>query len=130
MVDGLIKVESKYDFGTTLEKAIAAIRKRNITVFSVIDHRKNATDAGLELGNETLIIFGNAQAGTKLMQDKPSIGIDLPLKLLVSEEDGKTVLRYYNPLHLGKVHQLDKNLDVINNISGMLGSIVDEAARK
>ena len=130
MVDGLIKVKSEYDFNTTLSRALSAIKNRGITIFSIIDHRKNAEQAGMNMESSTLIIFGNPQSGTKLMQDKPSIAIDLPLKLLISEEDGKTIIRYYNLLHLAKTHSLEKNLDTINKVSGLLNSIVMEAAGK
>ncbi len=130
MVDGLIKVTSEYGFAETFQRAQNAIKSRGMELFSIIDHRKNAEDAGLELGECKLLIFGSANAGTKLMQDKISIAIDLPLRLLISEEEGKVVLRYYNPLHLAKVHKLDSNLDTINKVSGALNAIVMEAAKR
>lgn len=130
MADGLIRVRSIYDFETTLGNALAAIKNRGITIFSVIDHGKNAKEAGLELRKSALIIFGNAKTGTVLMQDKPSIAIDLPLRLLVDEEDGKVMLRYYNPLYLAKKHEIDKGLIAINKISGLLNQIVMEASGK
>ena len=130
MVDGLIRVSSEDAFDTVLKRAKAAIEKRNIRIFAIIDHRKNAEEAGMDMDNATLIIFGSPEAGTKLMQDKLSIAIDLPLRLLISREDDKTMLRYYNPLHMAKEHKLNRNLDVINKVSGLLNAIVMEAAGK
>ena len=130
MVDGIVKVSSEDAFDTVLERATAAIEKRGIHIFAVIDHKKNARDAGMDMDNATVIIFGSPEAGTKLMQDKLSIAIDLPLRILISSEDNKTMLRYYNPLHMAKEHKLDRNLDVINKVSGLLNAIVMEAAGK
>ena len=126
--ENIIKIASAYGFAETLSKALDAIRKRDITIFAVIDHKKNAGEGGVEMPDATLIIFGNAQVGTKLMQDKLGIAIDLPLRLLVGAENGKTVLHYYNPLYLAKEHQLSKNPDMINKISGLLNAITMEAA--
>ena len=106
------------------------ISQHRLVVFAVIDHKKNARDAGMDMDNATVIIFGSPVAGTKLMQDKLSIAIDLPLRILISSEDNKTMLRYYNPLHMAKEHRLDRNLDVINKVSGLLNAIVMEAAGK
>lgn len=130
MVDGLVKVTSEDSFDTVLRRATSAIEKRGIRIFAVIDHRKNAEGAGMAMDDATVIIFGSPEAGTKLMQDKLSIAIDLPLRLLISSEDGKTILRYYNPLHMAKEHKLDRNLDVINKVSGLLNAVVMEAAGK
>ena len=130
MTEGIIKVISEYGFEETLSNVMESIKEHGITIFSVINHKKNAEEVGLSMANATLLIFGNAQAGTKLMQDKMSIAIDLPLRLLISEEDEKVVLRYYNPLYLAKMHQLDKDLDVINKVSGLLNSIVMQASGK
>ena len=58
------------------------------------------------------------------------VAVDLPLRSLISSEDNKTMLRYYNPLHMAKEHKLDRNLDVINKVSGLLNAIVMEAAGK
>lgn len=130
MVDGLIRITSNYGFDKTLSNAIEFIKMHDIEIFSLIDHKKNADGVAMDLNNATVIIFGDPKAGTKLMQDKASIAIDLPLRLLISEEDGKVYIRYYNPLYIAKMHKLDKNLETINKISGMLNTLAMSAAGK
>ena len=75
--------ESSVDFSATLGRALAAIERRGLTVFATVDHAAGARDAGMELDDETVILFGNPQGGTPLMQADPRIGIELPLRLLV-----------------------------------------------
>ena len=53
---------------------------------SRIDHAAGAREAGLELADEDLLIFGHPRTGTPLMIASPSIAIDLPLKVLVWED--------------------------------------------
>ena len=127
MAEGIIKVTAKKDFDAVLESILDSIRRRGITIFGIIDHRKNAEEAGMRLENSTLVIFGSPKAGTKLMQDSISISIDLPMRILVSGADGDVTMRYYNPLYLAKMHGLKDSLDAINLISGLMYDITREA---
>ena len=69
-----------------------------MTVFARIDHRAAAEEVGLSLRPTELLIFGNARAGTPLMQAAQTIGIDLPLKALVWQDaDGTTWFAYNDP---------------------------------
>jgi uncharacterized protein (DUF302 family) len=64
---------------------LSAFTGHGIKVFVVIDQRAEASAAGLNMPPTTLILFGNPKAGTPLMLARPQSGIDLPLKVLVSE---------------------------------------------
>src|SRR5262249_18534229 len=76
---------------------------RGLTVFARIDHAAGAAEVGLSLPPTWLLIFGNAKAGTPLMQSAQTIGIDLPLKALVWQDaSGKTWLSYNDPAWLAK----------------------------
>ena len=78
-----------------------------MTVFARIDHAAGAAAAGLPLRPTELLIFGNAKAGTPLMQANQAIGIDLPLKALVYEDAaGKVWLSYNDPHWLAQRHEL------------------------
>ena len=84
--DGLITIESRYGPEETMNRFEAEVRARGLTVFAHIDHAAGATAAGLALRPTELLIFGNARAGTPLMQSHQTIGIDLPLKVLVWQD--------------------------------------------
>jgi uncharacterized protein (DUF302 family) len=76
----------------------AAVRAKGMTVFARIDHAAGAAEVGLALRPTELLVFGNARAGTPLMQAKQTIGIDLPLEALVWQDaSGKTWLSYSDP---------------------------------
>jgi uncharacterized protein (DUF302 family) len=78
-----------------------------MTVFARIDHAAGAAEVGLPLRPTELLIFGNAKGGTPLMQAEQVIGIDLPLKALVwQDEAGVTWLSYNDPTWLARRHGL------------------------
>jgi uncharacterized protein (DUF302 family) len=102
---GLITLHSAHDFATTLARLTAALEAKGIAVFARIDHAAGAARAGLSLRPTTLLIFGNPAAGTPLMQDAQTAGIDLPLKILVWEADGVN-LSYNDPAWIAARHGL------------------------
>jgi uncharacterized protein (DUF302 family) len=66
-----------------------------------------------------LIIFGNPKAGTPLMIAAPTLAIDFPLKVLVSEDtNGKVWVSYNSPLYLKERHNIPDIL--LKNISGIV----------
>src|SRR5262249_59751021 len=85
----------------------AEIKAKGMTVFARIDHAAGAAQAGLSLRPTEVLIFGNAKAGTPLMQSNQTIGIDLPLKALVWQDAvGKVWLSYNEPSWLAEPHGL------------------------
>jgi uncharacterized protein (DUF302 family) len=67
----------------TMDRLMACIERRNLTVFSRVDHAGGARAVGLELGDEEVVSFGDPRVGTLLMQADPTIGYELPLRILV-----------------------------------------------
>lgn len=105
--------------------------EKQIKVFDVIDHAKEARDSNLELRDEVLIIFGNPKVGTFLMQEKQSIGLDLPLKILVWEDENHTTnISYQDPIELGKVHGIEKHQDILLKLKGFIEELIDSIKNK
>lgn len=114
----------------TVEEAVNKIKSflviRGITLFSVIDHSGEAEAVGMKMPDTKLLIFGNPKGGTPLMLASPSIAIDLPLKLLVTEEaDSKCSISYNSPQYLQKRHQIPS--DLMQNIA-VIEALAAEAA--
>jgi uncharacterized protein (DUF302 family) len=106
--DGLITIKSRFGPEETMNRCEAEVRSRGMTVFAHIDHSAGAAAAGFSLRPTELLIFGNAKAGTPLMQSAQSLGIDLPLKALVWQDaSGIAWLSYNDPVFLASRHGLD-----------------------
>jgi uncharacterized protein (DUF302 family) len=89
VIEGLVTAASRTDPAQTLERLVAAIEARSLTVFARIDHAAGAAAAGLTLRPTQLIIFGNARGGTPLMQGEQRLGLELPLRVLVWQDEAQ-----------------------------------------
>jgi uncharacterized protein (DUF302 family) len=108
VADGLITIKSGYGPEETMNRLEAEVRSRRMTVFAHIDHAAGAAAVGLSLRPTELLIFGDARAGTPLMQSNQIAGIDLPLKVLVWQDAaGIAWLTYQDPVFLAQRHNLD-----------------------
>jgi len=93
--EGLVSVASRHSVAETMERLLAALKKRDFTVFARIDHAAAAAAVGMPLRPTEVVLFGNPKGGTVLMQDQQRAGIDLPLKALVWQDaKGKVWLSY------------------------------------
>lgn len=115
--DGLVTLESEYSVKETADRFESIIKSKGLTLFTRIDHQKNATGVNLALRPTEVIIFGNPKAGTALMQCAQNVAIDLPQKVLISEDAQKRVfLSYNNPEYLKARHNIQGCDKVINNL--------------
>ncbi|MEM7802544.1 MAG: DUF302 domain-containing protein [Chloroflexota bacterium] len=126
---GVKSIVSDNDFETTLANVRAEIESRPLGIFGEVDHKANAESVDLELGPTTVIIFGSPTVGTQLMQENQRIGLELPLKMLVWEDDCGTVrIDYTRPNFLKNQFRI-RNIDpVFDNISSVLEAIATGAA--
>lgn len=127
--DGLTTLESKHGPKETMDRLAAAVTARGMAVLARIDHAEAAAKAGLELRPTEVLIFGNPKAGTLLMQAAQTIGIDLPLKALVwQDEAGKTWLGYIEPAFLAKRYDADTGTDAVQGaMSAAIAAVAQEA---
>lgn len=130
MPEGLTTVASDYDPRETMDRLVAAVTDRGMQVFARIDHEAGAAAAGMSLRPTELLIFGAAKGGTPLMQAVQTIGIDLPLKLLVWQDAlGSTRVSYNDPIWLAQRHGLGREHDtVIDALTAALEAIVKATA--
>ena len=104
---GVIDLPCNRPVGETVDKLESLLKTKGIKIFSRIDQAAEARATGLTMRPTVLLIFGDPKAGTPLMNQHPSIAIDLPLKALVWESaEGKVWLSYNSPEFLQQRHSL------------------------
>ena len=123
-VDGLISLRSNVGPKQTIDHLKAELAASGLTVFAEIDHAAGAAAVGLDLRPTTVLIFGNAKGGTPLMQAAQTIGIDLPLKMLVWQDAaGATWVSYNDPAWLAQRHGIAGQVKTVAaNMSAMLSA--------
>lgn len=98
----LVTQESKYSVTDTVERIQSYLAARKVPVFATYDHAANAEGVGLTLRPTQVVVFGNPAVGTKLMQERQAVAIDLPLRMSVWEDEGNRVwVGYPNMKALG-----------------------------
>jgi uncharacterized protein (DUF302 family) len=103
--DGLVAIKSPHSAQETMNRLEATVKARGLNVFARIDHAAGATKVGKTLRPTELLIFGNPQGGTPLMECAQTAGIDLPLKALVWQDEAAQVwLGYNDPAFLAQRH--------------------------
>jgi uncharacterized protein (DUF302 family) len=109
--NGIISLPSNHSVDDTVEKLKESLQARGVTLFALIDHSGEAEKVGMKMPPTKLLIFGNPKGGTPLMLASPSIAIDLPLKILVSQDAaGKVWVSYNSSAYLKERHGLPENL--------------------
>jgi uncharacterized protein (DUF302 family) len=123
-MEGLTTIPSSLGPKETMDRLVAEIRAKGMNVFARIDHAASAAEVGLKLRPTELILFGNARAGTPLMQSVQTVGIDLPLKVLVWEDTaGKTWLSYNEPSWIARRHGVRNAEQVVSKMGAALSAI-------
>jgi uncharacterized protein (DUF302 family)/uncharacterized membrane protein YidH (DUF202 family) len=124
--NGIVKVVSNHPVDQTVEKLKGILQAKGVALFALVDHSGEAEKVGMAMRPTKLLIFGSPKAGTPLMQAAPSIAIDLPLKILVAEdEQGKVWISYNSPEYLQERHDLPK--DLLQNIA-VVKTLAEKAA--
>jgi uncharacterized protein (DUF302 family) len=127
--EGLTTIKSNHATKETMDRLEADVKSKGLTVFARIDHAAGAAQVGLPLRPTELLIFGNAKGGTPLMQANQEIGIDLPLKILVwQDQEGTTWLSYDEPSWLATRHGLGHSSEASVNTLGKVVNALAAAA--
>jgi uncharacterized protein (DUF302 family) len=101
----------------TVSKLTGMINTRGMKLFAAIDQSAEARQVGLSLRETVLVIFGSPAAGTPVMAAAPLAALDLPLKVLVWDDEGQTKVSYYAPAALAARHHLGP--DLAGNLAGI-----------
>jgi uncharacterized protein (DUF302 family) len=128
-VEGLITRPSRRSVRETIDRLAAELAAKGVTIFARIDHAAGAAAVGMSLRPTELLIFGNAKAGTPLMQLSQAIGIDLPLKALAWEDAaGKVWLAVNDPAWLARRHGLADDSAPVQAMAAMLSGLAKTAS--
>lgn len=127
---GLKMMTSEFSVSEAVSRMATQIEREGWHLFARIDHAKEARDKGLELRPTELILFGNPKIGTLLIQDRQLSAIDLPMKVLVWEDEkGHVHIAYNNPEWLKDRHGLT-DIETINKIAQVVEDVCLAGSRK
>ena len=121
----MIIIKSPYQLNETLGRLLKVLVEHDMTIFAIVDHSGGAAQFDLSMPDTKLIIFGNPKVGTDLMLTDPNFSIDLPLKIVLRNNNGETEIFYqsigelatrYNVSELNEnIKKMDKNFEKLIN---------------
>ena len=108
---GIVDVASQHSVDETVKRLQGILSSKSVMLFALVDHSGEAARVGMKMRPTKLLIFGSPKAGTPVMLAAPSIAIDLPLKILVWEDEaGKAWVSYNAPEYLKERHNVPAEL--------------------
>ncbi len=114
---GIITKLSHLPVAETVAKLTGMINAKGMRLFAVIDQQAEARQAGLDLRETTLVMFGSPAAGTPVMAAAPLAALDLPLKVVVWADEGQIKVSYYSSAAIAARHHLSAEL--AGNLAGI-----------
>lgn len=124
--DAVVTKLSPWSMADTVSRLSAVIAARGMEVFAVIDHSGKAKYAGLDLRNTKLVLFGSPSAATPVIEAAPLAALDLPLRVVVWEDEFQTRVSYPAPAAVARRHGLSGALaDALASIDAVIGAVID-----
>lgn len=123
-------VRSSLSFATVRDNVIKFLDEKKLALFAEFDHDKNAQEVDLTLLPTTVLVFGNPTVGTKLMQDFSGIGMELPLKVLISQDkDGVVWLSYQNLFEVFAPYGVQENHPIVGKMQELLAGLANTSTK-
>jgi D-alanyl-D-alanine carboxypeptidase len=121
-------LESCYPVGTTTDRLAAFLLAKGVDIVARIDHSAAARKKGLALPPTEVLVFGNPAVGTSLMLSRPSVALELPLRVVVWQEaDGTVWVGYHDAADLARQHGITDRLDTIEAMNAGLAAALSHA---
>jgi uncharacterized protein (DUF302 family) len=127
--DGLIVTKSDHSAKATMDRLESLLKQKGMTIFARVDHAAGAAKIGKQLRPTELLVFGNPQGGTPFIECSQTVGIDLPLKALVwQDESGQVWIGYNDPAYIAQRHGVPQ-CPAIEPLKKAVAGFVAEAAQ-
>jgi len=129
--DGMIHQMAPGSGADTVDAFTKVLESKGATVFATVDHAKGAAKADMDLAPATLVIFGNPRIGTPLMQAAPTMGADLPLRVLFYEDaDGMTHIVYHDLDKVAAEHGIAADHPALAKAKGAMKNLTAAVAKQ
>ncbi|WP_311335124.1 DUF302 domain-containing protein [Capnocytophaga sputigena] len=130
----MIKPYADFESPLAFEETVAALQKtlnsKGITIFATIDHQAAAEAVGESMQPATVLVVGNPKVGTALMQENPRLAIELPLKILIYEEDKTVNIRYEKIAAIAEKYHIKQNFATAEKIDSAMQQLIKLAIGK
>tara|TARA_Y100001949_G_C15711107_1_gene210962 strand:- start:87 stop:536 length:450 start_codon:yes stop_codon:yes gene_type:complete len=121
--------KSKKGVDETTQSIVQLIKDRGLEYFETVDHDKIAKERGIEIPPTKVILFEDSALTSKLITCQQTTALDLPLKILVWEENEDVYIGFINPSDMEKRFMLNDCHDTIEALSRLMIRLVTDVMR-
>ena len=126
----LVTTSSAHSVAESVEILKTAIGEMGLNIVAEGAHAQAAGRNDLELRPTYVLLFGNPEVGTKLMQADQGAGLNLPLRMLVWEnKEGKVMVSYHDPIELQENYQLSGQKETLENMQEVLKKLAQKVSK-
>jgi len=127
MVEAVITAESPYTVEETIENLKMAIADQNFTLIRTDYVEHGFVDEGQENKKQVVLHFCNFSFLFEALAIDPRIGVFLPCRVTVTEEDGKVQVATINPMRLSGLFNNDELQAACREMTGIYQTIIEDA---
>lgn len=120
----LIVFNSAYSVKESLDRLESVLQEKKVKVFARFNHAQEASEVGLVLEDVEVLVFGDPEVGTFLMQEDIRIAIALPLKVLAWQSASGTKLAYEDPAIVAKFYDIIKHQSIVTKMQAFMDAII------
>lgn len=129
LADGhMMRVEAEGSVSEVADRLSAKVEGAGAKVFARVNHGGGAASVGMDLADAELLVFGNPKLGTPALQADIRAGLILPLRVLVFDDGGQTVMLYETPAAMFEGYDVPADAEVVKMMTGALGKLTGAAA--
>lgn len=107
----------------------ANIKKSGLVYFETVSHDAIAAERGVKIGQMREVLFEDGGLTTSLIECQPTTALDLPLKILIWEENGDVYIAYMDPRFMKKRFMLSGCEEIVDKMGDLLARVVVDAMR-
>lgn len=128
--DDWVVRESSVGVETTVERLQEAIVRSGSKVLAVFDHREAAQEVGLDIAQSTVVLFAKPKSATPIIAQNPRAAIEMPQRILVWEEEGRTYVGFVSPTMFVTRHGFSSGHPELGRLRAGLEALVSATVKR
>lgn len=129
----IIQNKSSRGFEETAIELRKALEAQNFTVLDTIEHKKIADENKISIQPQKIITFTEPKVASILIACNPTMGIEVPFKIIVWQEyEGEINIEYINPEYWSLTHNIKdkKCLNILDQTTVAIKKAIDSSLKK
>ena len=122
--------KSRYTVDETVDRIVQTINQKKLVHFETVNHDKVAKEYGVEIPPTRIILFEDPNLMIELVSCRQTTALDLPMKILVWEENEDVYIGFFDPKVMKKRFMLQQCDDIISSMSRLKVRIVNEVIKE